>query len=56
MDVYLPLLFLANRKYVTLTQEVLFEDIFIRRGERLDEKNLIEAALFAAGGPSPTPS
>jgi len=31
VDVYLPLLFLANRKYVTLTQEVLFEDIFIRR-------------------------
>lgn len=31
VDVYLPLLFLANRKYVTLTQEILFEDIFIRR-------------------------
>ncbi len=31
VDVYLPLLFLANRKYITLTQEILFEDIFIRR-------------------------
>lgn len=31
VDVYLPLLFLANRKYIMLTQEVLFEDIFIRR-------------------------
>lgn len=31
VDVYLPLLFLANRKYVMLTQEILFEDIFIRR-------------------------
>ena len=33
--VYLPLLYLANRKYVTLTQEVLFEEIFVRRGEKL---------------------
>jgi segregation and condensation protein A len=32
---YLPLLFLANRKYITLTQEVLFEEIFVRRGEKL---------------------
>jgi segregation and condensation protein A len=31
VDVYLPLLFLASRKYITLTQEVMFEDIFIRR-------------------------
>lgn len=31
VDVYLPLLFLANRRCVTLTQEALFEDIFIRR-------------------------
>lgn len=31
VEVYLPLLFLANRKYIALTQEVLFEDIFIRR-------------------------
>lgn len=31
VDTYLPLLFLANRKYITLTQEILFEDIFIRR-------------------------
>ena len=36
VDVYLPLLFLANRKYVTLTQEVLFEEIFVRRGEKLE--------------------
>lgn len=35
INVYLPLLFLANRKYVQLTQEILFEDIFIRRGEKL---------------------
>ncbi len=35
IDVYLPLLFLANRKYITLTQEVLFEEIFIRRGEKI---------------------
>lgn len=35
IDVYLPLLFLANRKYITLTQEVLFEEIFVRRGEKL---------------------
>ncbi|OPY26668.1 MAG: segregation and condensation protein A [Methanocella sp. PtaU1.Bin125] len=35
VDVYLPLLFLANRKYILLTQEVLFEEIFIRRGEKL---------------------
>ena len=35
VDAYLPLLFLATRKYVTLTQEVLFEEIFIRRGEKL---------------------
>ncbi|HUL62039.1 MAG TPA: ScpA family protein [Methanocella sp.] len=34
--VYLPLLFLANRRYLTLTQEVLFEEIFIRRGEKLE--------------------
>ncbi len=33
VDVYLPLLFLANRKYITLTQEVIFEDIFIRRSQ-----------------------
>jgi segregation and condensation protein A len=31
VDVYLPLLFLANRKYIMLTQEILFDDIFIRR-------------------------
>lgn len=31
VDVYLPLLFLANRKYIVLTQEIIFEDIFIRR-------------------------
>jgi len=36
IDVYLPLLFLANRKYVQITQEVLFEEIFIRRGEKLE--------------------
>jgi segregation and condensation protein A len=36
IDVYLPLLFLANRRYLTLTQEVLFEEIFIRRGEKLE--------------------
>jgi segregation and condensation protein A len=35
IDVYLPLLFLANRKYIQLTQEVLFEEIFIRRGEKI---------------------
>ena len=35
VDVYLPLLFLANRKYITLAQEVLFEEIFVRRGEKL---------------------
>jgi segregation and condensation protein A len=35
VDVYLPLLFLANRKYVKLTQEVLFEEIFIRRGDKI---------------------
>ena len=35
INAYLPLLFLANRRYVTLTQEVLFEDIFIRRGEKI---------------------
>ncbi|HUL62766.1 MAG TPA: segregation/condensation protein A, partial [Methanocella sp.] len=35
VEVYLPLLFLANRKYITLTQEVLFEEIFVRRGEKL---------------------
>jgi segregation and condensation protein A len=35
VDVYLPLLFLANRKYVRLTQEVLFEEIFIRRGDKI---------------------
>ncbi len=35
IDVYLPLLFLANRKYVKITQEVLFEEIFIRRGEKI---------------------
>ncbi|MCD1293694.1 segregation/condensation protein A [Methanocella sp. CWC-04] len=35
IDVYLPLLFLANRKYVTLTQEILFDEIFIRRGDKL---------------------
>ena len=34
--VYLPLLFLANRKYITLAQEILFEEIFIRRGEKLE--------------------
>jgi len=35
VDVYLPLLFLANRKYITLTQETLFEDIFIRRSKQI---------------------
>jgi segregation and condensation protein A len=35
VDVYLPLLFLANRKYVRLTQEILFEEIFIRRGDKI---------------------
>ncbi|HTX44452.1 MAG TPA: segregation/condensation protein A, partial [Methanocella sp.] len=35
VDVYLPLLFLANRKYITLAQEILFEDIFIRRSQRI---------------------
>jgi segregation and condensation protein A len=35
IDTYLPLLFLANRKYITLTQEVLFDEIFIRRGAKL---------------------
>lgn len=35
IDVYLPVLFLANRKYIVLTQEVLFDDIFIRKGKRL---------------------
>jgi segregation and condensation protein A len=35
VDIYLPLIFLANRKYVKLTQEVLFEEIFIRRGEKI---------------------
>jgi segregation and condensation protein A len=35
VDVYLPLLFLANRKYVKLTQEILFEEIFIRRGDKI---------------------
>jgi segregation and condensation protein A len=35
VDVYLPLLFLANRKYITLTQEILFEDIFIRRPKQI---------------------
>lgn len=35
VDVYLPLLFLANRKYITLTQEVIFEDIFIRRSKQI---------------------
>jgi segregation and condensation protein A len=35
VDVYLPLLFLANRKYLKLTQEVLFEEIFIRRGDKI---------------------
>lgn len=35
VDTYLPLLFLANRKYIALTQEILFEDIFIRRGAKL---------------------
>jgi len=34
IDIYLPLLFLANRKYITLTQEVLFEDIFVRRSKQ----------------------
>jgi segregation and condensation protein A len=33
VDAYLPLLFLATRKYISLTQEVLFEDIFIRRSQ-----------------------
>lgn len=36
VGVYLPLLFLANRKYITLTQEVLFEDIFIRRSKQVE--------------------
>lgn len=35
IDVYLPLLFLATRKYITLTQEVIFEDISIRRSTKL---------------------
>ncbi|HEY3422940.1 MAG TPA: ScpA family protein [Methanocellaceae archaeon] len=35
VDIYLPLLFLATRKYITLTQEVIFEDIFIRRSTKL---------------------
>ncbi len=35
IDVYLPLLFLANRKYLTLSQEVLFDEIFIKRGDKL---------------------
>jgi segregation and condensation protein A len=35
VDVYLPLLFLANRKYITLDQEILFEDIFIRRSKQI---------------------
>jgi segregation and condensation protein A len=35
VDVYLPLLFLANRKYITLAQEILFEDIFIRRSKQI---------------------
>ena len=35
INVYLPLLFLANRKYVALTQEVLFEELFIRRGDKI---------------------
>lgn len=35
IDVYLPLLFIANRKYIALTQEVLFDEIFIRRGTKL---------------------
>ncbi len=35
INIYLPLLFLANRKYIALTQEVLFEEIFIRRGEKI---------------------
>jgi segregation and condensation protein A len=35
VDVYLPLLFLANRKYITLSQEILFEDIFIRRSKQI---------------------
>ena len=34
IDIYLPLLFLANRRYITLTQEVLFEDIFVRRAKQ----------------------
>ncbi len=33
VDTYLPLLFLATRKHITLTQEILFEDIFIRRSK-----------------------
>ncbi len=35
IDIYLPLLFLATRKYITLTQEIIFEDIFIRRSTKL---------------------
>lgn len=35
VDVYLPLLFLANRKYVTLIQENIFEDILIRRSRQV---------------------
>ncbi len=35
VEIYLPLLFLATRKYITLTQEVIFEDIFIRRSAKL---------------------
>jgi segregation and condensation protein A len=33
VDTYLPLLFLATRKHIMLTQEILFEDIFIRRSK-----------------------
>ena len=35
IDIYLPLLFLANRKYIALTQEILFEDIFVRRSKQI---------------------
>jgi segregation and condensation protein A len=35
VDVYLPLLFLASRKYVMLIQEEIFEDIIIRRAGQI---------------------
>jgi segregation and condensation protein A len=35
VDVYLPLLFLASRRYVMLIQEEIFEDIIIRRAGQI---------------------